>query len=298
MTTTFAYSMEGTADPPQADASPTAVDVVVPVYNEETVLEASVLRLCRYLRSHFPSTWTVTIADNGSTDTTWAIACRLANGLDDVRALHLDKKGRGGALRAAWLTSTAVVVAYMDVDLSTDLGALLPLVTPLLSGNAEIAIGSRLARGARVRRGAKREVVSRAYNRILKATLHSRFSDAQCGFKAVRSDVARSLLPLIEDDGWFFDTELLVLAEHNHLRIHEVPVDWVEDPDSRVHIASTALDDLLGIRRLKRRFAAGDGALAPGPFRRGPAGPEASTTTARQVRQDRAAWWIPTDRSA
>src|SRR5207237_2884748 len=136
--------------------------------------------------------------------------------------------------------SRARVVAYMDVDLSTRLDAMLPLVAPVLSGHSDVAIGSRLAADARVVRGAKREVISRTYNLLLKATLRNRFSGAQCGFKALRSDVAEALLPLVEDDGWFFDTELLVLAEHNGLRIHEVPVDWVDDPDSRVDLAGTA----------------------------------------------------------
>jgi putative flippase GtrA len=240
------------------------VEIVVPVYNEEAGLEASVRRLQAYLGERFPLTWIVTIADNASTDRTWGIACRLAGELPGVRAVHLDRKGRGRALRAVWSRTTARVVAYMDVDLSTDLDALLPLVAPLLSGHSDVAIGSRLARGARVVRGPKREVISRTYNAILHATLQNGFSDAQCGFKAVRADVARALLPLIEDDGWFFDTELLVLAEHNGLRIHEVPVDWVDDPDSRVQIASTAIDDLRGIGRLLRRFAAGEGALPAG----------------------------------
>ncbi len=240
------------------------VDIVIPVYNEEAGLEASVRRLHRYLASRFPLTWTITIADNASRDQTWGIACRLANQLEGVRAVHLDQKGRGRALRAAWSASPSPVVAYMDVDLSTDLDALLPLVAPLLSGHSDVAIGSRLASGARVVRGPRREVISRSYNLILKATLGNGFSDAQCGFKAVRADVARALLPLIEDDGWFFDTELLVLAEHNGLRIHEVPVDWIDDPDSRVQVASTARDDLKGIWRMLRRFAAGQGNLPSG----------------------------------
>jgi putative flippase GtrA len=159
------------------------------------------------------------------------------------------------------LASSAAVVAYMDVDLSTDLDALLPLVAPLLTGHSDLAIGSRLARGSHVVRGPKREVISRTYNLILRATLRNGFSDAQCGFKAVRRDVAAALVPLVEDNGWFFDTELLVIAEHNGLRIHEVPVDWVDDPDSRVQITSTAVDDLKGIWRLTRRFARGEGAL-------------------------------------
>src|SRR5438093_13495930 len=141
----------------------------------------------------------------------------------------------------------------MDVDLSTDLCALLPPVAPLLSGHRDVAIGTRLASGARVVRGPKRELISRSYNLILRTTLRANFSDAQCGFKAMRADVARALLPLVEDEGWFFDTEVLVLAERNGLRIHEVPVDWVDDPDSRVDVAATAKADLLGIWRLLRQ---------------------------------------------
>ena len=237
------------------------VEIVVPVHNEEAGLEASVRRLHDYLTDRFPLSWVVTIADNASRDRSWGIACRLAGELPGVRAVHLDHKGRGRALRSAWLASTAAAVCYMDVDLSTDLDALLPLVAPLLTGHSDVAIGSRLAPGARVVRGPKREVISRTYNLILRATLRNGFSDAQCGFKAVRRDVAAALLPLIEDNGWFFDTELLVLAEHNGLRIHEVPVDWVDDPDSRVRITTTAVDDLKGIWRLTRRFARGEGGL-------------------------------------
>jgi putative flippase GtrA len=237
------------------------VEIVIPAYNEEADLEASVRRLHHYLSERFPLTWLVTVADNASRDQTWGIACRLATQLEGVRAVHLDEKGRGLALRAVWSSSTASVVAYMDADLSTDLDALLPLVASLLSGHSDVAIGSRLARGARVVRGPKREIISRGYNLILKATLHNGFSDAQCGFKAVRADVAKALLPLIADDGWFFDTELLALAEHNGLRIHEVPVDWVDDPDSRVQVGPTAVADLKGVWRMWRRFAIGEGAL-------------------------------------
>ena len=240
------------------------VEIVIPVYNEELALAESVHRLHRYLSERFPLTWVITIADNASHDGTWGVACRMAGELPGVRAVHLPEKGRGRALRAAWMASTARVVAYMDVDLSTDLDALLPLVAPLLSGHSDIAIGTRLAPGARVVRGAKREIISRTYNLILKTVLGNGFSDAQCGFKALRGDVARALVPLVDDESWFFDTELLVLAEHNGLRIHEVPVDWVDDPDSRVDVASTAREDLRGVWRMVRRFAAGEGVLAPG----------------------------------
>jgi hypothetical protein len=167
-----------------------------------------------------------------------------------VQAVHLDRKGRGLALRSVWGDSDADVVAYMDVDLSTRLDGFLPLVAPLISGHSDLAIGSRLARSAAVVRGPKREFISRAYNLLLRTMLKARFSDAQCGFKAGRTEIVQALLPQVEDDAWFFDTELLLLAERTGLRIHEVPVDWVDDPDSRVAIVRTAVEDLRGVGRL------------------------------------------------
>src|SRR2546425_717750 len=207
------------------------VDIAIPVYNEERDLEPNVRRLRAYLDARFPFSARITVVDNASTDGTWDIARALALELPSVRAQRLREKGRGRAVRHAWLGSDAAIVAYMDIDLSTDLDALLPLVAPLLSGHSDVAIGTRLAPGSRVVRGPKREAISRSYNLLLKAALGNGFSDAQCGFKAVRSDVARALLPLVEDNSWFFDTELLALAEHNGLRIHEVEVDWADDPD-------------------------------------------------------------------
>ena len=229
---------------------PPEVEIVVPVYNEERALGPSIRRLHDYLTDGFPFSWRILIADNASTDATLTVARRLANELPQVAALHLPEKGRGRALRAAWSGTDAQVACYMDVDLSTDLRALLPLVAPLMSGHSELAIGTRLANGARVERGAKRELISRAYNQILHAALRARFSDAQCGFKAARTDALRELLPDVRDEAWFFDTELLVLAQRRGLRVHEVPVDWVDDPDSRVAIVSTALQDLRGVARL------------------------------------------------
>ena len=252
MTTTIDTSAPDTAAPSgEAGLALAArIDIVVPVYNEEAGLEASIRRLHAFLSDELPYAWRIVIADNASTDATLAIARALAFELDNTAVCHLDRKGRGRALRATWLASDADVLAYMDVDLSTDLRALLPLVSALVSGHSEVAIGSRLAPGARVKRGPKREFISRAYNRILRLALRARFSDAQCGFKAIRADAARRLLPAIEDDGWFFDTELLVLAQRRGMRIHEVAVDWVDDPDSRVDIVSTALTDLRGVARL------------------------------------------------
>jgi hypothetical protein len=235
------------------DCAP-AVDVVVPVYNEAHALDANITRLHHYLRDNFPLPWRITIADNASTDDTWQRVQLLAARYPNVSALRLEQKGRGRALRAAWSASDARIVAYMDVDLSTDLGAFLPLVAPLLSGHSDVAVGSRLCRGARVVRGAKREVISRCYNRLLRLILRTGFRDAQCGFKAVRTEVAQALLPSVHDQTWFFDTEFLVLAERLGLRIAEVPVDWTDDPDSRVNIVRTAVDDLRGIARLAGSF--------------------------------------------
>jgi putative flippase GtrA len=234
------------------------VEVVVPVYNEEHILEASIRRLHAYLDETFPYDFRVTIADNASTDRTWAVAQNLMAEFPRVRAVHLDRKGRGLALRQVWGDSDADIVAYMDVDLSTRLDGFLPLVAPLISGHSDLAIGSRLARSAAVVRGPKREFISRSYNLLLRTTLKAKFSDAQCGFKAGRTEIVQALLPQVEDDAWFFDTELLLLAERTGLRIHEVPVDWVDDPDSRVDVLQTAKDDLRGMARVGRKMLRGE----------------------------------------
>jgi putative flippase GtrA len=243
------------------------VDIVVPVYNEELALPGCIDVLHAYLDDRFPFDWTITIVDNASTDRTAEVAAGLVEHLDRVRFLRLDRKGRGLALRSAWRGSDADVVAYMDVDLSTGLDALLPLVASLVDGHSDIAIGSRLAPGARTVRGPKRELISRGYNALIRLTHGARFSDAQCGFKAARGDVIRPLLERIEDDGWFFDTELLLLAEHNGLRVHEVPVDWVENTDSRVHLRQTATDDVRGLLRVARAKVSGAAKVAGLPGR-------------------------------
>jgi len=251
---TFTIASDAPARPrgePARPALPAArIDIVVPVYNEQAALQDSIRRLHEFLSHGMPYAWRIVIADNASTDATLAMARALAFELDHVTVLHLDRKGRGRALRAAWTASDADVLCYMDVDLSTDLRALLPLISPLVCGHSEVAIGSRLAPGARIVRGPKREIISRCYNGLLRHVLRARFSDAQCGFKAIRADAAQTLLPLIEDQGWFFDTELLILAQRRGLRIHEVAVDWIDDPDSRVAIVSTAAADLRGVIRL------------------------------------------------
>ena len=191
--------------------------------------------------------------------------------LGPVRAVHLDRKGRGLALRHVWSSSEADIVAYMDADLSTGLDAFLPLIAPLLSGHSDLSVGSRLTHGAQVIRSVRREIISRAYNVLLRVVLAARFSDAQCGFKAARTDVIKALLPAVEDDGWFFDTELLMLAQRQERRIYQVPVTWTEDPDSKVKIVRTALADLRGMARLRFRSRMSKGRPAGNDCRSVPA---------------------------
>jgi glycosyltransferase involved in cell wall biosynthesis len=241
-----------TASPRALDLDVPRVEIVIPVYNEQHVLAGSLRALHSFMRESFPDLFRITVADNASTDGTLDIAREMMRELEEVRVIHLDQKGRGRALRAAWSQSEAEVVAYMDVDLSTDLAALPALLEPLLEGHADVAIGTRLAPGAEVVRGLKRELISRTYNILLRLSLGVGFSDAQCGFKAARRAVVAPLLEEIEDGAWFFDTELLCLAQRSKLSIQEVPVHWVEDTDSRVAIARTALEDLRGIWRLHR----------------------------------------------
>ena len=226
------------------------VDVVIPVYNEELHLASTVETVLEFLERTSAHDWQVVIADNGSVDRTPEIAHRLAEN-PRIKHLRLEQKGRGRALRKAWTESEADVVAYMDADLSTGLEALPSLIDALVKEGHDLAIGSRLMNGADVRRGLKREIISRGYNLLIRALFANRFSDAQCGFKALTRRAADELLPLVRDQAWFFDTELLLLAEKRGLSIFEVPVRWVDDPDSRVNILSTAWEDLKGLVRVR-----------------------------------------------
>ena len=251
MTATHSSPSSGLS-PPVAPVGRPRVDIVIPVYNERGALESSVRRLHAFLTVNFAHLdWRVVIADNASSDGTLVIARALTLELGNTAVIRLEAKGRGRALRAAWSVSDADVLCYMDVDLSTDLRALAPLLASVVSGHSDVAIGNRLAPGSAVVRCRKRELISRSYNRLLGLVLGARFSDAQCGFKAISAHAAQRLLPEVRDEGWFFDTELLVLAQRDGLRIHEVAVDWVEDPDLRVDIVGTAIDDLRGVVRLR-----------------------------------------------
>ena len=230
-----------------------SLEIVIPVLNEEKVLSASVGALHHFLGGHLSAyRWRITIADNGSTDHTPEVARRLVDFYDGVGYTALTQRGRGRALRRAWTESDADIVAYMDVDLSTQLDDLIPLIEAVDGGGCDLAIGSRLIRGSVVEgRSLSRELTSRAYNLIIRATFFVGFRDAQCGFKAMTRRAADMLVPLVRDTGWFFDTELLILAEKNGFAIAEVPVRWHDDPDTRVRVVSTAARDLAGLARLR-----------------------------------------------
>lgn len=229
------------------------VDVIIPVYNEERDLEPSVTRLRDFLLANCPYRWRIMVADNASKDRTMEIAQELAaRWSEQVAYIHLDAKGRGRALKAAWQASDADVVSYMDVDLSTNLRHFMPMIEPLMRGEYHIATGSRLMKGARVKRQLKREVVSRIYNLIVKLMFpRRRFSDAQCGFKALSRKAVQELIPHIVDNNWFFDSELLLRSEQEGYRVWEVPVEWIEDMDTRVKIVPTAIEDLKGLWRVR-----------------------------------------------
>ena len=230
------------------------VDVVIPVLNEAHVLERSVVVVRQFLLKECPYRWRVVVVDNGSTDGTDVVARQLGERFEDVSLLRLDERGRGRALRHAWTRSAADVVCYMDVDLSTELAALPRLMRAIVEEGYGVATGSRLLPDSRVTRSLKREVISRIYNRLVRAVLRTRFSDAQCGFKAVSREVVDRIVPQIKDESWFFDTELLVLAEKQGYRIKDIPIVWTEDDDSRVKIARTAWDDVSGVLRLRRQL--------------------------------------------
>jgi glycosyltransferase involved in cell wall biosynthesis len=230
------------------------VNVTIPVYNEEKILTASITSLHNFLRKHCRFEWEIVVADNASTDRTLEIAHELAKQHTGVRAVHLDQKGRGRALKKVWRESPADILSYMDVDLSSNLYAFPPLIEALISGGFDIGIGSRLLKASTTRRSFKREVISRAYNLLVKAFFFTKFSDAQCGFKAITRAAADRLLPLIEDTGWFFDTEMLVIGEKLGYRIFDLPVSWIEDLDTRVRIFRTAIDDIKGLIRVRRNF--------------------------------------------
>lgn len=234
-----------------------SVDLMIPCYNEERVLADSVAKLCAWCAEHLSAyKWRVVVADNASTDGTLAVAQRLAaEDPDGVGYVHLDRKGRGRALTRAWLESKADAMCYMDVDLSTDVNKVAPLLSAVLEEGYDVAYGSRVAKDADIERSWKREINSRGYIAFIKLLFWTKFSDAQCGFKAMTREAAQQLLPHVRDGEWFWDTELLIIAEKGGWRLKEVPVRWVEDPDTRVKFPQDIWK--MGSNLVKLRFRGG-----------------------------------------
>ena len=228
------------------------VDVIIPVFNEQVALRPSVETLRTFLHEHCPYKWRIVVADNASTDATPQICAELKQAYPgEVDFVRLEQKGRGRALRMAWTQSTADVVCYMDVDLSTNLRALPPMLAALIHSDYDLATGSRLVHGAIVSRQWKREFISRCYNLLIRLMFWHRFRDAQCGFKGATRRAVEHLIPQVKDQAWFFDTELLLKGERQGYRIFELPVEWIEDLDSRVKIVSTAWKDIKGLVRVR-----------------------------------------------
>jgi glycosyltransferase involved in cell wall biosynthesis len=232
--------------------------VTIPVYNEERALPVSIPALHAFLSAHMEAyDWVIEIADNASIDRTQEVGRELAGAYARVQYRRLEQKGRGRALKQSWLGSDADICSYMDVDLSTNLESFPPMVEALAHKGYDIGTGSRLMRGANTTRSFKRELISRSYNLMIKAMFRTRFSDAQCGFKAVTREVITTLMPHIEDNVWFWDSELLIIGEKCGYRIFDVPVKWIEDLDTRVKIVKTATDDIKGLLRVRKGFREG-----------------------------------------
>lgn len=230
----------------------TSVDIVIPVYNEEIALPANIPILYNYCQNNLGDySWNIVIVDNASLDKTSEIAKKFSL-RPQISYLRLEQKGRGLALRTAWLKSKADIVSYMDVDLSSNL-EFFPALLAGLENSADIAIGSRLSRGSNVTgRTLPREVMSRGYNFLIRVLFSTSFHDAQCGFKAVKKSVFQRLEPIVENNNWFFDSELLIVVEKAGYKIAEIPISWHDDPSSTVKVAGTAIEDLIGLWRLWR----------------------------------------------
>ena len=260
-------SVDSDNKPPEGPGGPATIDIAIPVYNEEEVLPSTIAVLTEFLRNNLSNPWQIVIADNASTDSTRAVSETLCERHPGVNYLRIPQKGRGRALRTAWLDSRADIVSYMDADLSTDLSHF-PQLIRLIESGSHIAIGSRLSKESEVSRGFKREFISRGYNLLINSMFFTGLPDAQCGFKALTRSTAEAIVPNIKNNNWFFDTELLIIAAKRGFSIASVPVKWRDDPTSTVNITGTAIEDVKGLLRL--RFGGVPRVEVPAPPSSGP----------------------------
>lgn len=235
-----------------------SIEITIPILNEEATLSAQVRKVHAYLQDTLTDIGKITIilADNGSTDSTPEIARKLSTELSSVKYLRLEKRGVGLALKSAWGGSTADIVGYMDLDLATDLSHLRPALKCLISKEAHIVTGSRLAKGAKViGRTPLRNLTSVCFNHIVKLIFRTSFSDGMCGFKFLRREILPELMSCgAQSDGWFFATEVLVTGEHLNYKIFDLPVTWTDDPNSKVKIIKLSLEYLKAMMALRERL--------------------------------------------
>ena len=230
-----------------------SLDIVLPVYNEQSILKQSVSIICEFITNNLTSYDTnIIIVDNGSTDSTFEIANQLTKSHNNIKAKKIKTKGRGIALKTAWFESSSDLLLYMDIDLSTDLSSLKPLIYEIDFNNFDIAIGSRLLKNSVVsNRKFLRTLTSKTYSFLTRFLFLSKIHDFQCGFKIINKHASKTLLPKIKDSGWFFDTELLLLAEKEKFKIKEIPVNWTDDRDSKVNVIKTIIEDIKGLIRMR-----------------------------------------------
>lgn len=205
------------------------IDVLLPIYNEEKILDANIRLLFGYCQHHLAGDWQLMLIINGSVDQSLTIAENLAQEFEQIKIINLPTGGKGQALKTGLQYSTAEVAVYMDIDLAVALSALPPLISLVAENKGALAIGSRLLPASQTERSWLRNYSSKLYNWLANTLLRCQISDWQCGFKAMNLDVRQAVVPLIQDNYWFFDTELIALAQKNNLRIAELPVSWSEN---------------------------------------------------------------------
>lgn len=224
-------------------------DVVMPCFNESAILEKNALKLLKTLREQFGNQFALTIADNASTDSTFKIARELKEKFKEIRVVRVKRKGRGFALRKAWLSSPCSFLAYVDADLSYNPKALREMFH-LLEEN-DLVNCSRHLKKSQVKRFAFRAFLSCFYISLIKLLFKTQLTDFQAGMKALGKDFAKKILPSVKDNGFFFDTELLLRAENSGAKITELPCSYVDLRKSTVKVFSTSLGYFLKLLRLR-----------------------------------------------